>query len=260
MTSTGSLPAYNKCFNVVFDNGHTAKAIRIAEASDTLEAIKQLGFDRHYPVIFVSGGASNMSQEDRELTREMVESVCDFAISNNAMIVDGGTESGIMQMLGDVRLKRDKAFPLVGVSPMGKVSYPGYKNPNEEAFLEDSHSHFVLVDGKKWGDESTTILALADLISGKGKKPAVGVLINGGKIAMHEIYLATTSKRRISIIVLEGSGRAADDISTAFRTGKANQRILQAILSGGDIQLVGTLEGPQAMRDKLAAKFNAKSE
>ena len=72
---------------------------------------------------------------------------------------------------------------------------------------------------------------------------------------MQEVYLATTHERKMSIIVLEGSGRAADDISTAFRTGKANQKILQAILAGGDIQLVGTIEGPDAMRAKLVAKF-----
>jgi hypothetical protein len=60
----------------------------------------------------------------------------------------------------------------------------------------------------------------------------------------------------LSIIVLEGSGRAADEISTAFRTGKANQVVLRAIIKGGDVQLVGTSEGPKAMRAKLAKKFD----
>jgi hypothetical protein len=60
--------------------------------------------------------------------------------------------------------------------------------------------------------------------------------------------------------VLEGSGRAADEISTAYRTGKTNQAVLQAILAGGNIELVGTSEGPDGLRRKLAQKFNVSSE
>lgn len=253
MTST--LPTYNTCFKMVFENGNTAKAVRI-QSSDTVgEALAALQLTEPRPVIFVSGGAGGMSDKDKALTKSIVEAVCIFAEEQSAVIVDGGTESGIMQMLGDIRKTHNSKFLLVGVSPLGKISYPGYKNPNEEAYLEDSHSHFVLVDGEDWGSESESIVTLAKMLSGNGSHSAVGILINGGRIAMHEVYLATTREKKLSIIVLEGSGRAADDISTAFRTGKANQAILQAILKGGDIQLVGTVEGPEAMREKLISKF-----
>lgn len=253
MTST--LPAYNTSFNMVFANGNTAKAVRIKSSKMVGEALATLQMTEPRPVIFVSGGAGGMSDKDKRLTRNIIEAVGDFAEERNAVIVDGGTESGIMQMLGDVRRAHDHKFLLIGVSPLGKISYPGYKNPNEEAYLEDSHSHFVLVDGEEWGAESEAIVLLTKMLSGNGKQPSIGILINGGRIAMQEVYLATTHERKMSIIVLEGSGRAADDISTAFRTGKANQKILQAILAGGDIQLVGTIEGPDAMRAKLVAKF-----
>ena len=136
-----------------------------------------------------------------------------------------------------------------------KISYPGYKNPDEEATLEDSHSHFVLVDGAEWGAESHTILRLARVICGGGEQPAVGILINGGRIALHEVYLATSKEYKMPVIILEGSGRMADEISSAFRTGKTKQYIVKAILAGGDIELVGTSEGPEAVREKLAAKF-----
>lgn len=253
MNST--LPAYNTSFKMVFDNGNTARAVRIKSSEGVGEALAALGMQKPSPTIFVSGGAGGMSDKDKGLTKSIVKAVCQFAEEQGAIIVDGGTESGIMQMLGDLRKAHDNRFLLVGVSPLGKVSYPGYKNPNEEAYLEDSHSHFVLVDGDEWGAESESIVKLTKMLSGNGEHSAVGILINGGQIAMHEVYLATTRERRLSIIVLEGSGRAADDISTAFRTGKANQAILQAILKGGDIELVGTIEGPDAMRDKLMAKF-----
>jgi hypothetical protein len=59
----------------------------------------------------------------------------------------------------------------------------------------------------------------------------------------------------VPIIVLEGSGRFADEVATAFKTGNAKQSILRAILAGGDIQLVATTDGPEAMRARLEARF-----
>jgi hypothetical protein len=252
---TSSLPTHNQRFNMRFDNGNIARAVRIAGERQTGAALRALGFMHYSPVIFVSGGAGGMSEEDKAIATRMIEEVCRYAVECNAVIVDGGTESGIMQMLGDVRRRFDLGFPLIGVSPLGKISYPGYKNSNEEAFLEDSHSHFVLVDGEEWGDESKTIVGLTNQLSGYGRRPAIGLLINGGAIALKEIYLATNTQRKMSIIVLEGSGRAADDISTAVRKGNSNQALLQAILKGGDIELVGTADGPEAIRAKLQEKF-----
>jgi hypothetical protein len=88
--------------------------------------------------------------------------------------------------------------------------------------------------------------------------PQVGVLVNGGKIAANEVYLATTKDLNLPMIVLEGSGRFADELATAVRTGKTNQRILQAILAGGDIKLVATVEGPNKLREKLVERFDKK--
>lgn len=250
-----SLPEHNKIFTVRFANEQTAQAVRVSPEANPADILRLLGFTEPNPVLFISGGASKMSDEDKQRTHEMIASVCQFADENDILVLDGGTESGIMKMLGDTRHASGYGFPLVGVSPLGRVSYPGYDNPRQQATLEDNHSHFVLVDGPEWGDESEMIVKLAYAASGK-TKPAVGILINGGKIAMQEVYLATTIRKDgMAIIVLEGSGRAADEISTAFRTGKSSQRILKAILSGGDIQLVGTIEGPEAIQGKLASKF-----
>ncbi len=254
-TMNNTLPAKNISFNLAFTNGNRARAVRVTAETDPEQIARILGFQEPQPSIFISGGAGMMSETDKKMVDRILAEVAAFAEEKKAIIIDGGTESGIMQMVGDARQKSNYKFPLLGISPLGKVSFPGYKNPNEEAYLEDSHSHFVLVDAESWGDESRMIVQLTHVLSGRGKMPAVGVLINGGKIAMHEVYLASTKDLKLAMIVLEGSGRAADEISTAFRTGKTNQRILQAILAGGDIQLVATVEGPDAMRAKLNSRF-----
>lgn len=255
MSSAGALPKQNQRFSMTFDNGMSASAVRVEPDSDPIQAMRVLGFDRPYPCIFISGGASNMTEEDRQRIRDIMAVVAAFAQQKGAVIVDGGTEAGVMQMIADARLHGGHTFPLVGVSPLGKVSFPGYKNPNEEAYLEDSHTHFVLVEGDNWGAETKFIIRLTNRMGGGGKLPTLGILINGGAVAMEEIYLASTSEMKFPIIVVEGSGRAADEISTAFRTGRTNRAILKAILAGGDLSLVPTIEGTNGIREKLIEKF-----
>ncbi len=253
------MPTYYRRFTMRFDNGHTASALHVPEDPDPTLILDNLRMTDTRPTIFITGGASLMSPEDIKRTNDIIKAVAEFAHQHHITILDGGTESGVMQMIGDARRNFAYSFDLVGVSPLGKVSYPGYKNPNEEGFLEDSHSHFVLVDATTWGDESRTLLTLTRTLSGNGTHPAVGILINGGTIAKQEVYLAATREYHLPMLVLEGSGRAADDIANAFKTGRANQRILQAILAGGDIQLVATHEGPEAMRAKLKQRFNVEA-
>lgn len=250
-----TLPALNQVFTLTFNNQNTARAIRVPKDNDPAQVLGLFGLQQAQPTIFVSGGASYMSDEDKQRVGTILQGVADFAQEKGAVVIDGGTESGVMQMVGDARNNHNHTFPLIGVSPLGKVSFPGYKNPNEEAYLEDSHSHFVLVSGENWGDESQTIINLTNAVCHRGKKPAIGILINGGRIAMHEVYLASTTQNKIPMLVLEGSGRTADEISTAFRTGKTQREILRAILAGGDIQLIAADEGMEVVRQKLMERF-----
>lgn len=255
METSQTLPTHNTVFNITFDNGQYAKAIRVKQDTKTDIIKKLLGFSEAMACIFISGGAGLMSDEDKKRVQEIMDAVAKFAQEHKAVIIDGGTESGVMQMIGDSRQRAGHTFPLIGVTPLNKISYPGYKNPKEEAFLEDSHSHFVLVDGHNWGDESDLIVRLTHDMGHEGKLPAVGILINGGQIAMHEVYLASTTDMKMPMIILEGSGRAADEISTAFRTGKTQRNILRAILNGGEIVLVAVSEGAEAVQDKLEEHF-----
>ncbi len=253
-----SLPDYNTIFSITFPNGHTAQAVRVLPETNPKQILDSLGLVTTRPVIFVSGGASKMSDEDKLMTEEIIRFVVEFAEEHSILIIDGGTESGVMKMVGDTRHEKRYTFPLIGVSPLGRVEFPGYVNPEQQATLEDSHSHFVLVDAPEWGDETMTIIRLTYAICGENRYPAMGILVNGGKIAMQEMYLACTypkAREKLALVVLEGSGRAADEISTAFRTGGSSQRVLNAILSGGDIQLVGTVEGPEKMKEKLSKRF-----
>lgn len=246
----------NSSFIIRFEKGHTAPAYRIPPDGRAEDALTALGLTTPRPALFITGGASYMSEEDMRRTQQIMEDgIARFAAEHGLVVIDGGTESGVMQMIGAARHKHRYSFPLVGVAPLGKVTIPGTHNPNSEATLEGSHSHFVLIEAENWGDESAMIINLTRKIAA-GRFPMMGVLINGGKIARQDVLLATTQgPQSIPILVLEGSGRFADELASAFRTGKTNQAILKAIIAGGDIELVATVEGADAIRSKLAKRF-----
>lgn len=246
------LPRHNESFEITFPDGHRAKAVLVSPNTSALDIVTLLDLPYRH-AIFISGGAGAMSEEDIKRTREIIGAIARFAEDHHIAIIDGGTESGVMQMIGEAHSAGHYTFPLIGVTPHGKVAYPGFENPNPDAILDANHSHFVLVDVDEWGQESDLLVSMSKAISSNAGMRCVGVLINGGKIARQDVYLAVS--KEVPIMVLEGSGRFADEIATAFRTGKANQSILRAILAGGDIQLISTLDGPEAMRAKLAARF-----
>jgi hypothetical protein len=242
-------------FKVKFDSSQEAPGLIVPLNCDPENLKQALGFSVANPTIFISGGASGMSEHDVKLTQQIVvNGIARFAQEHKIVVIDGGTESGVMKMMGDARRTSGYTFPLIGIAPLAKVDYPGHHNANKEASLENGHSHFVLVDGKEWGDESETIVNLTHAISGAGEKKALGIVINGGKITRQDIYLATSKERNLPILVLEGSGRFADELATAHKSGQTSEKMIKAILRG-DITLISTSDGPQGVYAKLVQHF-----
>jgi hypothetical protein len=249
----------NKRFVIAFDDGRAAFAVQVPRQFDPVVVAKALGFTEPRPTIYVSGGAGLMSPEDLETTRIMVEKgLVRFAEEQGAIVIDGGTHAGIPVLLGDARRKYHARFPLVGVAPLELVRYPGYENDNDQAGpLNTSHSHFVLTAGDEFGDESEIITQLTYALSGSGEKPALGILINGGKVSREEVYERTTSETlSFPLIVLEGTGRFADILARAFYAGYTEDEEIQTIINKGRLQLVKVDDGPEALRMRLAAHFD----
>jgi hypothetical protein len=231
-------------------------ALVIPPLDDPQMIIDAFSLGHPRPTIFITGGASQMTDEDMRLTRQVVEEgIAAFAQRYHITVIDGGTDAGVMQMIGESRLRNNYDFPLIGVAPLGRVAYPGYDNPASEAILQEGHSHFVLVDADVWGDESQMIVNMTRKIS--SGMPMIGILINGGKIAEKDVYLATAQgNERIPILVLDGSGRTATNIAQAFKTGTSTSNIIKAIIAGGDIRLTPLDEGKAAMLRRLHEHFH----
>ena len=109
-----------------------------------------------------------------------VEVLAPLAEDLGAAIVDGGTDAGVMRLMGQARHETNATFPLVGVSAVGTVVLPGASSsPPDAAPLEPHHTHFILVPGSEWGDESPWLprvaSGLADRSPSAHRSPRSGV-------------------------------------------------------------------------------------
>ena len=184
------------------------------QPSDLARAVFELGLDKKYPVIVLIGG--NIDEEQAVVTRLAIQSIAKAAEDMNALIVCGGTNMGVMAEIGMVRWQNHLKFPLVGITLEDLVAWPD--GPRSTKFLwwgkkrwqlAPHYSHFMLVPGSQFGDESPWITNAATILS-NGQK-SVTILINGGDVSRKDIELSLQNSR--GVIALSGTGRFADELA-----------------------------------------------
>lgn len=219
-----------KPFSIEFSNGLTATAIYPVADADLSAIIAHLGLCESRPTISLVGGASKLSDADREQLRSLfIEVLAPFAESLNAYVVDGGTDAGIMQMMGQARCQIGGTFPLIGVTTRGLATLPNQPPPAEDACaLEPNHTHFVIVPGGEWGDESPWLAAMAMALA--GDCPRVTVLMNGGEITWKDARESIRVQQ--PILAIAGSGRTADILVAALQETVTDDRARELVQSG----------------------------
>lgn len=184
--------------------------------------------------ILLVGGADVASAADLEGIRAFVAALVTMAERSGMAIVDGGTDSGVMRLIGEEREARGATFPLVGVVPRGALERT--TRSGQRINTAPGHSHILLVPGSEFGDEIEWLFAAADHLAGAS---APTLVVNGGDMTMVE------ARMRIDlghpVVAVEGSGRAADELAA------------DASLRGsGRLRLIGL----DADEDELAAIIN----
>lgn len=246
-------------FTIEFANGNVAKVARTTHDGDAARVIEELGLESPTPTIFVMGGAGLMTPESVEATRTAVEGgVAQFAAERKLPVIDGGTAAGVMAMLGAACREHAYAFPLIGVAPETQVHYPTSILNGAEP-LEENHTHFVLTDGDEFGAESEMIAQLAYALSGRGVQQVLGLIINGGEIARREAYRCAVAEPRFPMLILEGSGRLADDLAAGYRAGRSDDPLINDILKQGSIHFISVHQPADGLRAWLADFFSASS-
>ena len=222
-----------------FPNGNLAQVILPPAGTRATDLLRTLDIPQPGAVIIIAGGASELDEQVHpDLIRLFTRGIAQVAVSTGALIIDGGTQAGVMAIMGQAVADQQRRSTLLGVAPAGVVTYPGKstgRNSNESVPLEPNHSHFVLVETDKWGGETETMYELAKRLS--AGRPSVAVLINGGSIAKSEVLHNVSQKR--PIIVMEGSGRLADEIARLWQEKPASipDPQLSEIILHGDIHV-----------------------
>jgi len=172
-----------------------------------------------------------MTAESIDRVQNLFKALVPLIQELNVCIIDGGTDAGVMQMIGKARAAASATFPLIGVAPASKVAVP------DTAFLtadrksvEPNHTHIFLTPGSHWGDESPWLSKIATTLA--ASTPSLTLLINGGNVALTEVAESVEAHR--PVIVIAGSGRLADEIAAAIRFPELPSRgaIAQLIKSG----------------------------
>jgi TRPM family ion channel len=206
--------------------------------SNLEQAISELGLEIGRPVIVLIGGGFDEQQADA--IRRAILHICEVAEQQNGIVICGGTDMGVMAEMGQIRSQKGYKFPLVGVAPEAMVTWSG--GPHSGKFLgwgekrwqlEPHYSHFILVPGSQFGEESSWIVDAATLLS--GERRSVTILINGGDVSRKDIELSLKKGR--PVIALSRTGRLADELAREPERNKlisiipvhSEQRFVEAI-------------------------------
>jgi len=205
--------------------------------------------------LVVVGGAGKLTDDEMTRLRPLfVEVLAPLAEALGACVADGGTYSGVMHLMGQARTETQASFPLVGVAATGTVALPDTPLPRPDATpLEPNHTHFVLVPGSEWGDDSPWLPRVVSVLA-KGA-PSVTVVINGGENTWKDVSESVEAGRRV--IAVAGSGRAADMLVGALRGETVDERGKELVASGL-VQAVDVAANPGRLSEMVKQTLSAR--
>ncbi|NEX19248.1 hypothetical protein G3480_02790 [Thiorhodococcus mannitoliphagus] len=200
---------------------------RIALSEVLHEALSEIALAPGHPVLVMVGGASNIAPRVASRLLAVLECVAPVLDDMGALVVDGGTAFGVMAAMGQARLSCRARFPLIGVAAIGTVA-PDSRPQQARcacvlgahalaaqggATLDPNHSHFLLVPGERWGDESPWIQAVAQALA--LRRGSLTLVAAGGDITRLDVACSLAAAR--PCVVLGGSGGTSDLLAAWVR-------------------------------------------
>ena len=286
---------------IAFDNGQKALYVAPPPGTPATDILCALGIKQPQALILITGGAGRLDEAMKadevfksRLTQLFSRGIARAASETGALIIDGGTKSGGMQLMGQGVVDREHKSILLGVAPARKVTYP--TGPAEGSIpdgapLDPNHLHFVLVDTEPWGGETDTMFELAKALQEpfppkpveperttwqrftdwlkeklgrlpaeatkpKANVPIVMALVNGGPIAKDEVLRAV--RCGWPVVVIEGSGELADEIASYLKQKPAFilDPVLAEIIADGNLHLLGKDEPVEAVAQLLTRQLS----
>ncbi|CAF1405683.1 unnamed protein product, partial [Rotaria sp. Silwood1] len=232
---------------------HPAKAHYLRLAYDTNPSqivhlfTKQWRLQLPNLIVSIHGGIQNFELEPR-LRQVLKRGLLKAAKTAGAWIFTSGINTGVVKHVGDALFMRSRIrsnIVVIGIAPWGviqgreqlkgqnqTVSYHSAAVVTEDncATLNSSHSCFLLVDNGtvgKYGGEVILRKRFEKYLSqqkisfhghvGKQNVPVVCVIVEGGTNTIRTVLEYVTEEPPVSVVVIDGSGRAADLIAFTYK-------------------------------------------
>lgn len=227
------------------------------QRSDLPQAISELELKGRYPVIVLVGDEINRIHA--AATQQALETISGLAQQLRAIVICGGTNMGVMAAIAQTRIQNHHDFPLVGIAPEKLVTWAGGPKStkflwwgNERRQLQPHYSHFILVPGGQFGDESPWVFDTATLLS--RDHYSVTILINGSNVARKDIDLSLEKGRRV--IVLSRTGNLAD----ALASQPVRNELITVVPANSEPQIVQAVQAALSVQEKKAVTSNVDQE
>jgi hypothetical protein len=242
-----------KTQKIIFPDRHTL-CVFPQLRSELTQATSELNLQGSYPVIVLIGG--DIDEHQADATRQAIQTIARVTEDLHAVMICGGTNMGVMAEIGQVRWEKHYKFPLVGIAPKELVAWPGGQRNTKFLWwgkqrwqLAPHYSHFMLVPGSQFGDESPWIFDAATSLS-RGRM-SVTILINGGEVSRKDIELSLENGR--PVIALSRTGRLADELA-----GQPNRdKLITVVAADDEKQIVEVIRSALSVKERNAASQEA---
>ena len=106
-----------------FPNGKEARLVKAGPSGGIADLLAALSVGQPRTLILVVGGADALDEQVRPRLKQVFSrAIARVAAQTGAVILDGGTHSGVMELLGAGVAANGAPTPLIGVAPAGCVT------------------------------------------------------------------------------------------------------------------------------------------
>ncbi|HVG21693.1 MAG TPA: hypothetical protein VNI02_21845 [Blastocatellia bacterium] len=220
---------------VAFENGNVAFLIKVRSDIDPGQVLHVLGLPQPRALLIINGGTGDLTPEVQERVGQLFRGLAQLIASERIDVITGGTRAGIFEIFGEALGKcGGPTAPCIGVLPANRADLRR---------LEPHHSHFVLVEGMNWGEETEFMYRLADARA--TGRPSLALFAGGGEVALKEMQHNVAQGREM--IFIGGSQGSTDRVLQARADSHISGGRLNRIRSRGRVTLFDTNQEPDEL-------------